>query len=126
MAIWEKYVKNCPQIMFQKVCQTARSQNSLEMASNLVELLHDAIVTRGAQGIAYSCLLDVLSQREQYAVGMERLHEAMRRGVKLEDVNRTALLRLKVGVEEQLELQFPYEVPKKTNDKNRSESPALE
>ena len=37
------------------------------MASDLVDLLHDATVTRGAQGIAYSCLLDVLSQRGQYA-----------------------------------------------------------
>ena len=59
-----------------------------QMASDLVDLLHDATVTRGAQGIAYSCLLDVLSQQGEYGRGLQRLNEALHRGVKLEDVNR--------------------------------------
>ena len=32
MGVWERYVKDCPQIMFQKVCQTARSRNSLQVS----------------------------------------------------------------------------------------------
>ena len=101
------------------------------MASDLVDLLHDATVTRGAQGIAYSCLLDVLSQRGEYGRGLQRLEEALQRGIKLEDVNRTALVRLKAGLEEDLDVEFPYDIPKKINGghghggHDRSESPAM-
>jgi len=87
-------------------------------------------VTRGAQGIAYSCLLDVLSQQGEYGRGLHRLNEALHRGVKLEDVNRTALVRLKAGLEEDLDVEFPYDIPKKINGghnshDSRSESPAV-
>ena len=34
MGVWERYVKDCPQIMFQKVCQTARSRNSLQVSAD--------------------------------------------------------------------------------------------
>ncbi|TRY73427.1 hypothetical protein TCAL_02200 [Tigriopus californicus] len=127
--LWENYVKNCPQIMFQKICQTARSQGSLDMAFNLVTLLQDAKVTIGAQGIAYSCLLDVLSQKNLFKDGLSHLNEALQQGVHLDDVNRTALVRLKSGLESIGE-KFPYEVPKKCNnlssENERSLSPAMD
>ncbi len=41
-----------------------------------------------------------------------RLNEALQSGVRLEDVNRTALTRIKSGVEA-VGIAFPYEVPKK-------------
>lgn len=83
------------------------------MASNLVDLLHNANVTSGAQGIAYSCLLDVESQKGDYKGGLEKLTIGINRGVQLKDVNRTALLRIKNGLEKQGE-SFPFEIPKKT------------
>ena len=110
--LWNKHVKNCPQIMFQKICQTARSEASMDMATRLVDLLQEAKVTSGAQGIAYSCLLDVMTQRQKYGGAMNKLEQGLKRGVKLEDINRTALIRLKKGIETQGE-QFPFEIPKK-------------
>ena len=40
--IWEKYVKSSNQIMFQKVCQVARSTGNLNLAFGLVNKLADA------------------------------------------------------------------------------------
>jgi leucine-rich PPR motif-containing protein len=113
--LWEKYVRDCPQIMFQKICQTARSRGSLDMASRLVDLLQDARVTSGAQGIAYSCLLDVMTQAGDYRAALHKLEAGMRNGVRLDDVNRTALVRLKGGLEK-VGAEFPYEIPKKCNN----------
>ena len=92
------------------------------MATNLVDLLHNANVTSGAQGIAYSCLLDVESQKGDFKGGLEKLKVGIKRGVKLADVNRTALLRIKNGLEKQGE-SFPYEIPKKTEATNNMEGP---
>lgn len=43
MGVWERYVKDCPQIMFQKVCQTARSRNSLPVSQCLHKFLGSRI-----------------------------------------------------------------------------------
>ena len=40
--IWEQYVKDSNQIMFQKVCQVARSTGNLNLAFGLVNKLADA------------------------------------------------------------------------------------
>ena len=40
MGVWERYVKDCPQIMFQKVCQTARSRNSLQVSYYLKKYMY--------------------------------------------------------------------------------------
>ena len=40
MGVWERYVKDCPQIMFQKVCQTARSRNSLQVSYYLQKYMY--------------------------------------------------------------------------------------
>jgi len=53
------------------------------------------------------------------------LQEALRANVALEDINRTALVRLKQGLEESGE-RFPYQIPPKNAKKdfeNRSLSP---
>lgn len=110
--LWQLYVKDCPQIMFQKICQTARSQGNLDMASRLVDLLKDAKVTSGAQGIAYSCLLDVMTQKGSFKDALDRLESGLEQGVNMDDINRTAIIRLKSGLEDQ-GLDFPFEVPKK-------------
>jgi len=124
--IWQNFVKGSNQIMFQKVCQVARATGDIEMAFSLVNHLGEAAqVTSGARGIAYSCLLDCLCAGNQHRKGWEALQEALGANVALEDINRTALVRLKQGLEESGE-SFPYQVPPKNAKKdseNRSLSP---
>ena len=140
--LWDKYVKTCPQIMFQKVrfrrnsteedvdcgcilklnrlpqvCQTARATLNPDLAQRLVNLLENAVtVTVGARGIAYSCLLDVLTARKEYVRGVQAVKEALESGIKIDDINRTALKRLKEGLEETTDQTFPFPIPKKTNN----------
>jgi len=112
--LWQDYVQGCPQIMFQKVCQTARSTCNADLAQRLVNVLEDAsTVTMGARGIAYSCLIDVLTQQQSYIAGVDAVKKGLKTGIKLEDVNRTALKRLKQGLEETTNEVFPFEIPKK-------------
>jgi leucine-rich PPR motif-containing protein len=88
------------------------------MASGLVDLLKEAHVTSGAQGIAYSCLIDVLVARGRAREALERLTAGLgvngSSGLSLEDVNRTALMRLKSAVESE-GLTFGFAIPKKCN-----------
>ena len=80
----------------------------------LVNVLEDAsTVTMGARGIAYSCLIDVLTQNQNYIGGIDALKKGLTAGIKLEDVNRTALKRLKQGLEETTSESFPFAIPKK-------------
>jgi hypothetical protein len=88
--IWQDFVKNSNQIMFQKVrldycngrhlhlvvqvCQVARSTGNIEMACSLVSHLGSAAqVTGGARGIAYSCLLDCLCAGGEHRKGWTAL-----------------------------------------------------
>ena len=119
--LWESHVKSCPQIMFQKVCQTARTTGNAELAWSLVDLLHNATVTQGARGIAYSCLIDVLTQQGSFAEGCDALKSAISNGVQISDINRTALRRLKDGVEKN-GLLFPYDIPKKIETPSECDS----
>jgi len=112
--LWDQYVRTCPQIMFQKVCQTARSTGNIDLAERLVNLLEDAVVTNGARGIAYSCLLDVLTRNKDFSKGLSCLNEGLKSGILLEDINRTALKRLKEGLEMMGE-ELPYPVPQKSS-----------
>jgi hypothetical protein len=50
------------------------------------------------------------------------VQEALAEGVELEDVNRTALVRLKVGLEEH-GLSFPYSIPPKNSRRERGVGP---
>jgi len=123
--IWQDYVRSSNQIMFQKVCQVARATGNVELAFGLVEHLGEAEqVTSGARGIAYSCLLDCLSAVGDTKRGWGALQEALATNVSLEDINRTALMRLKQGMEEEGD-KFPYTVPPKNGKKEyeRSLSP---
>jgi len=122
--LWEKYVRTCPQIMFQKVCQTARSTSNVDLAERLVVLLENAVVTNGARGIAYSCLLDVLTQNKDFSKGLISLDIGLRSGVSLDDINRTALRRLKEGVEDQ-GIDFPYEIPQKSQNSTHDEENSI-
>merc|ERR1719232_1281328 len=96
-SIWQNYVKNSNQIMFQKVCQVARSSGEVDQ------------VTSGARGIAYSCLLDCLCAGKRHQDAYKALKEALNSNVLVEDINRTALVRLKQGLEEEGE-HFPIHI----------------
>jgi pentatricopeptide repeat protein len=78
-------------------------------------------VTQGARGIAYSCLIDVLTQQGSYAEGCDALKSALCNGVHLSDINRTALKRLKEGLEGKGFL-FPYDIPKKMETPSECDS----
>merc|ERR1712168_1199772 len=122
-SIWQNYVKNSTQIMFQKVCQVARSSGNTNLAYDLVRQLAEAEqVTSGARGIAYSCLLDCLCASNQPALGFNVLQDALNQGVRLEDINRTALVRLKTGVEAGGQ-KFSHTIPPKNKRDERSLSP---
>ena len=114
-SIWQNYVKNSNQIMFQKVCQVARSTGNTNLAFDLVRQLAEADqVTSGARGIAYSCLLDCLCISKRHKEAFAALQEALEQKVTIEDINRTALLRLKQGLEEEGEV-FPVRIPPKNS-----------
>ncbi len=51
----------------------SRLTGNAGLAWRLVELLRKANVTRGARGIAYSCLIDVLALKGDYEEGCEAL-----------------------------------------------------
>ena len=86
------------------------------------------------QGIALSCLLDVLVRDGRYREALARLTDAVERGgVRLEDINRTALTRLKSGLEGEPEqgggggrLEFPYPIPKKRTSRRAVSQSLLE
>ena len=114
-SIWQNYVKNSNQIMFQKVCQVARSTGNIDLAFGLVRHLAEADqVTSGARGIAYSCLLDCLCANKRHKEALTALKEAFTHNVAVEDINRTALVRLKQGIEDEGEI-FPINIPPKNN-----------
>ena len=123
--IWQHHVKSSNQIMFQKVCQVARATGNIDLAFGLVRHLGEADqVTSGARGIAYSCLLDCLCASNEHQKGWVALKEALEKKVALEDINRTALVRLKQGLEDEGQI-FPYSIPPKNTKKDfeRSLSP---
>ena len=116
-SIWQNYVKNSTQIMFQKVCQVARSTGNTSLAYDLVRQLSEADqVTSGARGIAYSCLLDCLCASKRHKEAFAALNEALEHKVTIEDINRTALVRLKQGLEGEGEV-FPVSIPPKNSKK---------
>jgi len=124
-SIWQNHVKSSNQIMFQKVCQVARATGNINLAFGLVRHLAEADqVTSGARGIAYSCLLDCLCASNEHKKGYVALKEALDKKVALEDINRTALVRLKQGLEDEGQI-FPYNIPPKNikKDFERSLSP---
>merc|ERR1712130_985681 len=124
--IWQNFVKSSNQIMFQKVCQVARATGDIEMAFSLVNHLGEAAqVTSGARGIAYSCLLDCLCASKRHKEAYTALREALSSNVTIEDINRTALLRLKQGVEDDGD-HFPIHIPPKSQRKEYETSLSLD
>ncbi|KAF4527202.1 hypothetical protein B566_EDAN006129 [Ephemera danica] len=119
--LWNKYLTQTPRLMFQWVCQTARRTESPVLAADLFAVLASSeSATSGARGNALSCLLDVLSSQQRYEEALAAL-TAAQKDVGLDYVNRTALQRLKTGLEEQGKT-FPFTIPSKSASKASSSS----
>lgn len=109
--LWTAHVSAAPRLMFQRVIHVAREQRNESLIRNLISQLKSIAVSDGALGIAYSCLLDVQAATERYEAGLVTIDEALK-NVCLENINRTALLRIKEGVEKAGK-QFPHSIPDK-------------
>ncbi|XP_055375539.1 leucine-rich PPR motif-containing protein, mitochondrial [Condylostylus longicornis] len=121
--IWDKYLKSSPRLMFQRILQIAREKQDESVIDKLVLKLKESKVSEGALGNAYSCYLDILSTKEKYDEALEVLKTKILADVCLENINKTALNRLKTGIEASGK-KFPYDIPKRSphNDDTSSSS----
>jgi leucine-rich PPR motif-containing protein, mitochondrial len=111
--IYDKYLVEAPRLMFQRIVQQAREKNDEQLIHRLVDLLKkSAQVSDGAIGNCYSCLLDIQSNKQEFDRALETLNLAIK-DVCLENFNRTALLRIKDGMEKAGK-QFPHKIPDRT------------
>ncbi|XP_017471472.1 PREDICTED: leucine-rich PPR motif-containing protein, mitochondrial isoform X2 [Rhagoletis zephyria] len=119
-SIWNKYLSNAPRLMFQRVLQTAREQKDEKLAQTVISQLRESKISEGAIGNAYSCLIDIHTTNNNLNKALETLKTAIK-DICLENINRTALLRLKTALQEQ-NRDFPYEIPEKKALKESSTS----
>ncbi|EDW76611.1 uncharacterized protein Dwil_GK14571 [Drosophila willistoni] len=118
--IWDKYLSSAPRLMFQRVLQTAREQQDEKLASTVISQLRGSKISEGAIGNAYSCLIDIQTTKGNTDKALDVVANAIK-DVSLENINRTALLRLKQAVEEKSQ-KFPYTIPEKKTKANDSSS----
>ncbi|TMW54433.1 hypothetical protein DOY81_000425 [Sarcophaga bullata] len=118
--IWDKHLSSAPRLMFQRVLQTARDQNDDKLAQSVINQLRDSKISEGAIGNAYSCLIDIQTGKGNADKALETLKTAIK-DVCLENINRTALQRLKALVEAEKK-EFPYNIPEKKVGKSLSSS----
>ncbi|XP_017783732.1 PREDICTED: leucine-rich PPR motif-containing protein, mitochondrial [Nicrophorus vespilloides] len=118
--VWNTHMQGAPRIMFQRVVQHARGTNDENLTAKLIEHLKTSKVTEGALGNAYSCLLDVLVNKEKHEEVIENFEEAIKT-VPLDNINRTAILRVKESYEK-LNKPFNHTIPAKSNKSQTSTS----
>ncbi|XP_055641196.1 leucine-rich PPR motif-containing protein, mitochondrial [Toxorhynchites rutilus septentrionalis] len=122
--IWDKYLSNCPRVMFQRIIKKARETQDDEIVRRLIVQLKDSKISENGIGVIYSCLIDTLVTKGQVEQGLEALNEALK-SICLENVNRSALKRLKDGLVAAGK-DFPHKIPdrseKKAHDTSSSSS----
>lgn len=118
--IWNKYVKDAPRIMFQRILQQSRDTNNEELSRKLINHLKSSKVTEGALGNAYSCLLDILAAKGANEQIIEEFENATK-DVNINFINKTAVLRVK-SVYEQLGKSFNYKIPTKADKQSSTSS----
>lgn len=119
-ALWSKYLSASPRLMFQRVVHYAREKSDANVVQRLINLLRDAKVSEGAVGNAYSCLLDIHSQNNDADACLKTIDESIK-DVCLENINKTALLRVKDCVEKAGK-QFTHKIPERTTNAKKQES----
>lgn len=119
--VFKAYLTDLPRLMFQRVIQIGREKQDETIVQRLIELLHDAKVSEGAIGNAYSCLIDINAAKNDADACLKSVDNCVK-DVSFELVNRTALLRAKECVEKAGK-KFPHTIPeKKTKTQDTSSS----
>lgn len=121
--IWAKHIKDSPRLMFQRVMHEAREKQDAKMVERLIEVLRTTQLTKGAMGNAYSCLIDVHASKEQFELAYTVLVKAVKEVEDVECINRTAMIRVKEGLEKAGSKQkFEFEIPRKSKKDDSSSS----
>lgn len=118
--IWNNYLQNSPRVMFQRILQKARENLDDTLVKQLIKNLKTSSVTQGALGNAYSCLLDIIVAKGNTDETISTFEEAIK-DVKVDYINRTALLRIK-EIYEKYEKPFNYTISTKNIQTNISNS----
>lgn len=114
--IWDKYLRISSRIMFQHILETARQQKNPKFVQKLLHLLRGSNISKGAMGNAYSCLIDIQIAEEDLDAAVESLNEATK-SVGIENINRTALSRLKAGLKNHNK-EVPFTIPEEEAGKD--------
>lgn len=110
--IFQKHLTEEPRLMFQRIMQESREKQNEELIQRLMLKLQSSKISEGAMGNAYSCLIDVLAAKEKYDECLKVVNN-VNQSIGLEYVNRSALLRMKDGLEKQGK-PFPFKIPEKS------------
>uniref|UniRef100_A0A6B2E5A6 Putative bicoid mrna stability factor n=1 Tax=Phlebotomus kandelakii TaxID=1109342 RepID=A0A6B2E5A6_9DIPT len=119
--IWREHLHEAPRLMFHRIVQTARENQDITIVKHLIEKLRETTVSHGALGNAYSCLLDIHSAQGEFDAGLRALNTAIEDKLNLQAINRTALVRLKEGLEKAGK-KFPHKIPEKSSQTNEESS----
>lgn len=92
--IRKKYLNETPKIMFNHLLKVARDRKEKQIIKKLLVALKDSKVSEGGLGTIHSCIIDVYSAQEKYDDALRAVKD-----VCLENLNRTALFRVKEGLE---------------------------
>lgn len=109
--IMKNFLSDTPRIMFNHTLRVARERNDVTIVKNLLESLKGAKVTESALGTVHSCLIDVYCAQEMYNDALNAVDNAIK-DVCLENINRTALGRVKDGLAAAGK-NFPHTIPNK-------------
>ncbi|XP_058819809.1 leucine-rich PPR motif-containing protein, mitochondrial [Topomyia yanbarensis] len=113
--LWDKYLVNTSRVMFQKVIQHARDNNDDALVRRLITQMKDSKVSENGVGIMYSCLIDALLSKGHVKQALDALNDGLQ-SVCLENMNRSALRRLKDGLTA-IGQEFPYIIPERNANK---------
>ncbi|XP_050307850.1 leucine-rich PPR motif-containing protein, mitochondrial isoform X2 [Anthonomus grandis grandis] len=117
--LWHEYLKDAPRIMFQKIIQIARDTHDEELIKRLTEHLKISNVTPGAIGNIFSCYIDVLVAKNK-PNEVEVVFQQALSQVSIDNINRTAVLRVK-EVFEKSGKTFDYPIPAKHKSSTQEE-----
>lgn len=120
--IMKNFLIESPRILFSHTLKVARNLNDETMVKNLLNALKESKVTERGLGLVHSCLIDLNCAQEKYDDALNAVNNAIK-DVCLENLNRTALIKVKNGLEKAGK-QFPHEIPdrKKVNASDSSSS----
>lgn len=120
--IMKSYLIDSPKLMFNHTLKLARERKDENIVKNLLNALKDTKVSEGGFGAVHSCLIDVLCLQGKFDEAQQAVDNAIK-DVCLENINRTALEKVKVGLE-LAGKQFPHKIPdrKKSNAVDSSSS----